>query len=341
MSKKRTLSPKISGLFVLALVAAFTVMVRGQAEAKKTWKVRMATYFGSDHAASIALREVFVPMAREKTNGRVKIAVFDNCQLGAEVEFTEGLRAGIIEMAIFGNMLENTLPRLKILQQPFVFRDVAHLLKVLNGPLGKRLLADFGTIGVEPLAGFSQGEVHLGNNVRPIRTLEDCGGIRMRVWQGKSIIETVRALGIAPTAMALTEVYTALQQGIVDGVPNSILNYANMGWADQIKYITKLSIMVFPNYYVANKKWFEGLPADVQKGIRESAVASAERTMRILDKKEVETEKWFKDTYGMEIIRVSEAQKEPFRKATQVVLDDFCKKYSWARELLAEISGVR
>ena len=341
MHKKRTRLLKISVLFVMVFVAAFMVMICGQAEAKKTWKVRMATYFGSDHAASVALREVFVPMVKEKTNGRVQVTVFDSCQLGAEVEFTEGVRAGIIEMAIFGNMLENTLPKLKILQQPFVFRGVDHLLKVLNGPLGKKLLGDFETVGVEPVSGFSQGEVHLGNNVRPIRTLEDCKGIRMRVWQGKSIIETVKALGIAPTAMALTEVYTALQQGIVDGVPNSILNYKNMGWADQIKYITKLSIMVFPNYYVANKKWFDGLPADVQKGIRDSAVASAEYTMKILNERETETERWFKDQYGIEIIQISETEKEPFKKATQVVLDDFCNKYSWARELLADINRVK
>jgi TRAP-type C4-dicarboxylate transport system substrate-binding protein len=168
MYKKRVRSVRILGLFVLLLVVPFMSMICEQAEARKTWKVRMATYFGSDHAAGAALREVFVPMVKERTNGRVQVTVFDSCQLGAEVEFREGVRAGIIEMAIFGSMLENTLPKLKILQQPFVFRGVDHLLKVLNGPLCEELLSDFATIGVEPVSGFSQAEVHLGNNVRPI-----------------------------------------------------------------------------------------------------------------------------------------------------------------------------
>ena len=321
-------------------VLALTLLIADQAQAK-TWKARMATYFGSDHAASIALREVFVPMVKEKTNGRVQVAVFDNCQLGGEVEFTEGVRAGIIELAIFGNMLENTLPKLKILQQPFVFRNMNHLLKVLNGPLGHKLLADFGTVGIKPLASFSQGEVHLGNNVRMIRTLEDCEGVRMRVWQGESIIKTIKAIGVAPTAMALTEVYTALQQGIVHGVPNSILNYKNMGWYDQIKYISKLPIMVLPNYYVANKKWFNKLPADVQQAITEAAVASAEHTVKILAAKEAETVKEFEEKYGIEVIQLSEKEKEPFRKATQVVLDEFSNKYPWAKEFFTGINSVR
>jgi len=322
----------------LMLILAF--VLSGPVHAK-TWKARMATYFGSDHAASIALRDVFVPMVDEKTNGRVKISVFDNCQLGAEVEFTEGLRAGIIELAIFGNMLENTLPKLKILQQPFVFRNVNHLLKVLNGPVGEKLLSDFETIGVHPLAGFSQGEVHLGNNKVMIKTLKDCQGVRMRVWQGESIIKTIKSLGIAPTALPLTETYTALQQGIVDGVPNSILNYKNMGWYDQIKYISKLPIMVFPNYYVANNKWFGKLPADIQKAIREAAVASAEYTIKILAQKEAETIKEFEDKYSMQVIQLSEPEKAPFREATKPVLDEFCSKYGWASDLLKEINQVK
>ena len=325
---------------LIALTAMALILPLGQAQAK-TIKVRMATYFGTDHAASIALRDVFIPMVAEKTNGRVEVTVFDNCQLGSEKEFTENLRAGTIEMAIFGNMLENTLPKLQILQQPFVFKNVDHLLKVVNGPVGEKLLEDFEKINVKPLSGFSQGAVHLGNKVRSIHTLKDCEGLRMRVWQGKSIIETIKSFGISPTAMALTETYTALQQGIVDGVPNSILNYKNMGWADQVKYINKLPLMVFPNYYVANKKWFQKLPEDIQQAIREAAVASAQQTIEILDIKEKETEKMFKEKYGVEIDQLTDEEIAPFKNAAKVVLDDFCKKFDWAEDMLVQINNVK
>ncbi len=326
------------GILVLfiSIVSFFCMPVQA-----KTWNVRMATYFGSDHAASIALREVFVPMVAKETNDRVKVNVFDNCQLGAEKELTENLRANTIEMAIFGNMLENTLPKLQILQQPFVFRNVNHLLKVINGPVGEDLLSDFSKVNVKPLSGFSQGAVHLGNKIRPIHTLEDCKGMRMRVWQGKSIIETMKSFGIAPTALALTETYTALQQGIVDGVPNSILNYKNMGWGDQVKYISKMPCIIFPNYYVANKKWFEKLPEDVQQAIQRSAVAAANRTIEILDEQEAKTEKWFKEKYQVQIIQLTDQEIEPFRKAAKCVLDDFCKKYNWAEDMLVRINNVK
>ena len=338
-NKKRCI--RSAGLWILAGLMVVGSMMYGAPAEAKTLQVRMATYFGSDHAASIALREVFVPMVKETTGGKVEVTVFDNCQLGHEKEITENLRAGTIEMAIFGNMLENTLPKLQILQQPFVFRNVDQLLKVLNGPVGESLLEDFATVGVTPLAGFSQGAVHLGNKVRPIYTLEDCKGLRMRVWQGKSIIDTIRSFGIAPTAMSLTETYTALQQGIVDGVPNSILNYKNMGWADQIKYISKMPFMVFPNYYVANKKWFGKLPQDIQQAVRTAAVASAHKTMELLGSEEQKTEKWFADQYKIEVVQLSDDQIAPFRAAAKGVLDEFCKKFGWASDMLTRINAVK
>lgn len=324
-------------LFILMLTALFVF----SSSAAQTYQVRMATYFGSDHAASIALREVFKPKVEERTNGNVVINIFDNCQLGAEVEFTENLRAGTIEMAIFGNMLENTLQTLKILQQPFIFDGPDHLLKVLNGPVGEKLLSDFATVGVTPLSGFTQGEVHLANNKRTIRTLEDAKGLRMRVWEGESIIKTMKAIGISPIAMALTETYTALQQGIVDGVPNSILNFENMGWGDQLKYISKMTLMVFPNYYVANKAWFDKLPEEYQLAIRESAIESAEYTMKIMAQKEAETEAYLADNFGATIITLTDEEKEPFRQATKVVLDEFSGQNPWAAELFEDIASAK
>jgi len=332
--------PKL--LIILVCIVFLMITLFGSViAAEKTYNIRLATYFASDHAAIIALNDVFKPMVEEKTNGNVKINIFDNCQLGAEIEFTESVRGGSIEMAIFGNMLENTIPALKILQQPFVFRGADHLLKVLNGEVGQQLLGGFKDVGVLPLAGFTQGEVHLANNKRAVRTLEDAKGIRVRVWEGKSIIEAMKAIGIAPTAMALTEVYTSLQQGIVDGVPNTILNYKNMGWADQLKYITKMTVMVLPNYYVVNKKFFESLPEEYQNALKESAIESAKYTMKILADKEAATEKILEEEFGIEIITLSDEEKIPFKEATQVVLDDFSKEYPWATELFEAIDNVK
>lgn len=328
-------------MVALCLVSLLVVSFSMPLLAEQKWEVRLASYFGSDHAAILALNEVFAPSVYEKTGGRVKINVFDNCQLGAEVEMTEALRAGTIEMAIFGNMLENTLPKMQILQQPFAFRNIDHLLKVVNGPVGEKLLGDFAKVGIVQLSGFSQGEVHLGNKKRPIKKFEDCKGLRMRVWEGKSIIESMKALGIAPTALALTETYTALQQGIVDGAPNSVSNFKNMGWGDQIKYVSKLTIMVFPNYYVANKKWWDKLPADIQRAIKETAIESAEYTIKILKQKEKEVEEFLNKEYGTEFITLTEEEKKPFIDACQVVIDDFCQQYPWAEELFAAINSVK
>jgi TRAP-type C4-dicarboxylate transport system substrate-binding protein len=114
-----------------------------------------------------------------------------------------------------------------------------------------------------------------------------------------------------------------------------------MGWYDQITYISKLPIMILPNYYVANKKWFRKLPAEIQRAIKESALASAEYTIKILAEKEAETVKEFETEYGIEVIQLSEMEKEPFRKATQVVLDEFSNRYPWATKFFSDIKSVR
>ncbi len=340
MIQTNRLTVKVCCSFVFLFVASTMVAAFGQAEAK-TWTIKMATYFGTDHAASIALRECFVPMVEKKTDGKVKVNVFDSCQLGGEMEFIEGTRAGTIEMAIFGGLLQNTIPEMKVFELPFVFRNVDHMLKVFQGPFGKKIEEEYAKIGVEMIGAFSQGEVHFANNKRPLRTLADCKGLRVRVWQSDSIINAVKAIGMSATPLPLTETYTALQQGIVDGAPNSILNFKNMGWADQTKYITKMTIMVFPNFYSVNKKWFDKLPADYQRALRESTAASIAYTNKILKAEEAKTEKWYNDKYGIEIIQLSEEEKKPFKDASQDIINSFCAKYPWGKKVLEDIENVK
>jgi len=301
-------------------------------------RIKLASYFGPDHAASIAVKEKFIPIVETRTNGAIQVYYFPSCQLGHETEFTQSTRAGTIELAIFGNMLENTLPRLKTLQMPFAFKDPDHMVRVLKSPIGEELMGQFPSIGIIPLAGFSQGAVHLGNNKRPIHSIEDCEGLRFRVWEGETIIDMMEAIGITTMVLPLTEVYTALEQGIVDGVPNSILNFRHMGWYDQIKYITILNIMVFPNYYVASEKFWKSITDKEQQIIKEAAQASAEYTMDILKRQENETINWFRGKWGIEVYENIDA--EPFRKATDVVWEKYYKKYPWMADLRKKISTV-
>ena len=215
--------------------------------AEKTYDVKFATYYAPGNPVLEVLRNMFVPMVEEKTNGNVKITVFDNCQLGAELEFTESLRAGSIEMALIGTILENTIPKIKTLLLPFVFRGPDHMVKVLNGPVGQDLLSGFYDVGVVPLSGFSQGAVQMANNVRPVRTLEDVKGLRLRSLQGESFINGIKAIGAIPIILALDEIYTSLQQGLIDGVPNTILNFESYGWLWVDLPLVLLRLIVFTN----------------------------------------------------------------------------------------------
>jgi len=336
------MNTKFKLLTILMCITFLLITLSGNNIAsEKTYNIKLGHYWGINHFNSIVIRDVFKSMVEEKTNGKVKVDIFGDCQLGAEGELTEGVRAGTIEMAILGNMLENTLPKLKMLQQPFVFRDANHLLKVLNGPIGEELLSGFKDIGIVALGGFVQGEVHLGNNKRPIRTIEDAKGIRTRVWEGKSIIETIKAIGMVPVVMPKSEAYTALQQGLIAGNLSTMIGFLNDGYIDQLKYITKIGLVICPNYFVINKKFYESLPEEYQIVLKESAIEAAKSISKSLEEKEAEAAKIMEDKHGIEIITVNDEEKKAFKEATQVVLDNFSKEYPWASEAFEVIDNVK
>ena len=202
----------------LLLAAGLTLATH--AAAQTTLRINIAIAQNSHYGVAI---DTFAREVEKRTSGRYKVQTFYSGALGAERESVEGVQLGTLDLTLTSTgPLPNFVPEVAILDIPFLFRDYAHARAVLDGPIGQELLAKFPPKGLVGLAWAENGFRHMTNSKRPVNQPEDLKGLKMRTMENPIHIEAYRQFGILPTPMAFTEVFTALQQGTVDGQENPL-----------------------------------------------------------------------------------------------------------------------
>ncbi|MDR1660182.1 MAG: DctP family TRAP transporter solute-binding subunit [Desulfovibrio sp.] len=166
-----------------------------------------------------------------RTNGQVKMEVYPSAQLGSQKELIEGLQMGSIDFVVSGtSILSNFSPKVSVVDLPFIFRDKEHAYKVLDSEVGQEIFSGIGRVGVF-LAAWENGWRVFFNAKREIRTPKDLVGLKLRCQDAQIMVDIFAALGATPTPMALGELYSALQQGTVDGADNTIASlYSDKGY---------------------------------------------------------------------------------------------------------------
>ena len=209
--------------------------------------------------------EAIDTLAREvekRTNGRIKIQNFYSGSLGGERESIEAVQLGTQELATTSTgPVPNFVPEARILDVPFLFRDKAHARAVLDGPIGQELLTKFESKGFKALAWGENGVRHMTNSKRPVTAPEALKGLKMRTMENPVHVAAYKSLGIVTTPMAFPEVFTALQQGTVDGQENplSVIMAANF---DQVqKHLTLTGHVYSPVVILMNTGAFDKLSA--------------------------------------------------------------------------------
>src|SRR6185436_9989970 len=199
-----------------ACVAAAALPANGQTTLKMNISVAQNSHYG------VAI-DTFAREVEKRTTGRYKIQNFYSGALGAERESIEALQLGTLDLTMTSTgPVPNFVPDIAILDIPFLFRDYAHARAVLDGPIGQDLLKKFEPKGIHALAWGENGFRNMTNSKHPVNGPEDLKGLKMRTMENPGHIQAYRAFGIIPTPMAFTEVFTALQQGTVDGQENPV-----------------------------------------------------------------------------------------------------------------------
>ncbi|MCX7788003.1 MAG: TRAP transporter substrate-binding protein [Spirochaetes bacterium] len=199
--------------------------------------VKIANFYAPSHPVNVYLREKFVPLISEGTQGRYEVEVYDSSSLGAERELTEGVRIGTIEMGIAGRLLSATYPKLKVLELSFMFSDYEHCWKVFDGPLAKDFESEFDKAGLKVLAWIGNGFRVFSNSVRPIKSVNDCVGIKMRMPENEVYVNTAKALDFTVVTMPLSEVFNALSTKVIDGQDNPIATLYASKFYEVQKYV--------------------------------------------------------------------------------------------------------
>jgi C4-dicarboxylate-binding protein DctP len=269
----------------------------------------------------------FKELAEKYTNGRVKVEVYPNSQLYKDKEEVDALQLGAVQMlapslAKFGPL---GAKEFEVFDLPFILPSKAALRKVTEGQLGKTLFKKLDSKGIVGLAYWDNGFKVMSAN-KPLRNVEDFRGVKIRIQSSKVLEAQMRALGAIPQVMAFSEVYQGLQTGVVDGSENTPSNMYTQKHHEVQKYIT-LSDHGYIGYAViANKKFWDGLPADVRGQLDKAMTESTAYANEISQKENDEALAEMKKSGKSEFIELTAEQKAAWRKALEPVYADMASR---------------
>lgn len=270
------------GRITLAVAGALTLGLASVAQAQTIMRNSISIAQNSHQGNGI---DVLAQEVEKGTNGRIIIKNFFSGSLGGERESIESVQLGTQELTgTSTGPIPNFVPAVKILDIPFLFRDKAHARAVLDGPIGQALLKEFDSKGFKALAWSENGVRHMTNNKRPINLPDDLRGLKMRTMENPVHVAAYKGFGIITTPMAFPEVFTALQQGVVDGQENPLSVIMAAKFEQVQKYMTLTAHVYSPALLLMNKAAFDKLsPAD-QKVFLDAAKLAAAATRARVDK---------------------------------------------------------
>jgi len=193
--------------------------------------------------------------------------------------------AGAIQIGVGAGAWARFVPAYNVVELPFLIRDMKHMYGLADGELGRRIGEQAETRGFKVLSYYSTGAQHFQTRKAPITNLADFKGLKMRVIQNRALIDGFRALGAVPTPLPYPDIYTALQQGTVDGTANDLLTVSLGKFYEVAKFCTFSSYVVEPRPVIMAKAYYEDLPAELQKLLADTAKESAVFERKVFEDK--------------------------------------------------------
>ncbi|NHE56019.1 TRAP transporter substrate-binding protein [Cyclobacterium sp. GBPx2] len=266
------------------------------------------------HEAMLYLAE----KAKEKSDGKMIVQVYPNQQLGTERELVELLQIGSLSMTkVSTAAMEGFAPEIKILGQPYLFRDDAHQARVLEGPIGEQLLAAGEKYWLKGLCFYDAGKRSFYTINTPVEKPEDIQGLKVRVMESPTAVNMVQSFGGSPTPVSFGELYTALQQGIVDGAENNPPSLVTSRHYEVCKYYSLNEHTAIPDMMIVSTKVWDILSEEEKIWLQEAADESAVYQFKLWEESVAESMRILEEAG----VNISYPDKEPFRKAAEKVYE--------------------
>ena len=287
--------------------------------------------------------EKFKELGEKYTNGKVKIEVYHNSSLYKDKEELEALQLGAVQMLAPSNSKFGPIgiKEFEVFDLPYILPNKTALRKVTNGPLGKRLLGLLDSKGMVGLAYWDNGFKQMSAN-KPLHVPDDYKGMKFRIQSSKVLEAQFRALGAIPQSMAFSEVYQALQTGVVDGQENTWSNIYTQKMFEVQKYITVTNHGYIGYIVVVNKKFWEDLPANIRGQLEKAMNDATVYGNDIAEKENTEAMDLIKKSGRSTIIVATEAENGAMRKAMDPIYTDMAKRVGKATidEFIRETTGA-
>lgn len=348
--KRRTLKL----LTVMLLVAAMTCLCVSPASAdgaeytirfacisSETTTIGDQSVMNFNYAGMLAFKN-YVEAA---SSGRIHVDLYTNAALGNAQEILTQCMQGVLEMCTLGDAdISNYYPEMQVFSIPYTFSDRLEFYNFLDSDYHAELtetLVD--EIGVRILSSFDNGGFrNFSNNAHPIKVADDVAGLKMRCMQSSAHLAMMEALGAVPTALNFSELYSALQTGVVDGQENSPLVMFDNSIYEQQKYYSLDGHMISPAYFVCNEEWLRSLPEDLQQVVINGGIMGQTAARGTIASGEGIALNLLSEA-GLEVYAPNAEEKETFKVAQEPVLE-------WLRneigdepvdEFLAAVEAVR
>jgi tripartite ATP-independent transporter DctP family solute receptor len=271
-----------------------------------------------EHAGALKFKE----LVEEKSDGKLVVNISPAAQLGDEREMAQAVQTNAIEGAIISTGPLSTISAsMDLPLLPFLVSERKTMYQLLDGEVGKEILSSLEDSGIKGTAFWESGFKQITSN-KEIHTPKDLKGVPFRTVESQLVMDTYKALGANPVAVPFPEVYTSLQQGVVEGQENAIGSIASMKFYEVQDYVTMLDIGYNPYAVIFSKKWFDSLSEEHQNIIVTASQEAAEYERQLIADTEADYLKEIEES-GTTIVKLSSKEKEAFREATSSVHEKF------------------
>lgn len=316
---------------ILASALALS-LAGGAAQAKDILKFGHVGKPGSLFEASV---EAFATCANDALGDTAEVQTFGSSQLGKDKELLQKLKLGQITFALPSSVMSSVDDTFGVFEMPYIIKDRGHMKRV-QAELGDTFQAAANAKGYHILGYFENGFRNITNNTRPITVPADLDGIKLRTPKGSWRVKMFKLYGANPTPMAFSEVFTALQTGVIDGQENPYAQIASAKFQEVQKYLSVTGHVYTPAYVLTSKKHFEKLPEDVRAALSDCADSTQDFVYDHAAKLEVDLLKVIEEAG----VAVNEADKDAFVEASKPIYEEFASSVEGGQDLIDTVLGL-
>jgi len=326
--------PRLTSL--RAALAAATLPLAFAGVAAQAADLRSADIHPDDYPTVLAVRHM-AEQVKQRSNGKLNIKVFSGAALGNENDSIEQVKLGALSMArVSSAAMHNICQTTRVPSLPFLFRSKEHLHKVLDSDIGEQILKSCEKAGFIGLAWYDSGSRSMYTRNKPIKTVADTKGMKIRVQQSDLSVAMVEALGGNATPMPMGEVYTSLKTGLVDAAENNFPSYESAHHYEVAKYYSLTEHTMTPEILLFSKRQWDKLSSDDQKLLRDAARESVPYMRKLWDEREGKS-RAIVEKAGSQII---EPDKASFSAVMKPVYEKFVTTPEM-KDLVARIQAVK